>query len=145
MTMYEFDKSVGQPLDAPLHGEGAEAAKQLKHRLEALGLTHDHFLVEVDGSKVTVSGDAAMQDQKERILLALGNTEGVAQVEDLVDAGQEELRPRFVTVRDGETLSDLAERLYGDPNAGANLLRANEPMVSSLDQVCGGWVLRAPA
>ncbi|MEU6996214.1 BON domain-containing protein [Streptomyces sp. NPDC046465] len=144
MTTYEFRKTAGHALDAPLDAEGAKAAKQLKDRLEKLGLTHDHFVVEVEGTTVSVSGDAAVQEQKEKILLALGNTYGVTSVEDLVESGQEDIPPRFVTMGEGETLSDLALRVYGDRSAVGKLQRANAPLAPAPDQTSPGWVLRAP-
>lgn len=145
MKRYEFAEAAGQALDAPLEADGAKAARQLKDRLEELGLTYDHFLVEAEGSTVRVSGDAAMQEQKEKILLALGNTRGVTAVEDRVDAGQEEITPRFVTLREGETLIDVAARIYGDRAASVQLHRDNTPFWPDPGELCSGWVLRAPA
>jgi nucleoid-associated protein YgaU len=144
MQRYEFAKGTGQQLEVPLASEPDEAAAQLKGRLEELGLTHDHFKVSVDGFRVTVAGDAAMQEQKEKILLALGNIVGVAEVDDRVEAGQEGAVPRFVTVQEGETLSDVALRVYDDPAAVKRLLAANHPLLTDQHGVYPGQVLRAP-
>ncbi|MGW6062687.1 BON domain-containing protein [Streptomyces sp. NPDC055189] len=145
MVKYSFTTEAGHQLGVPLASEPDKAAAQLKGRLEDLGLTHDHFRVSVEGSKVTVAGDAAMQEQKEKILLALGNVVGVTEVEDRVDAGQEGLAPRFVTVQEGETLADVARRIYHDPAAGKRLLAANHPVLADANDLFPGLVLRAPA
>ncbi|MFH8484788.1 BON domain-containing protein [Streptomyces longisporoflavus] len=145
MARYSFTPGAGHRLEVPLSDEPDKAAAQLKGRLEDLGLTHDHFRVSVEGSEVTVSGDAAMQEQKEKILLALGNVVGVAEVEDRVAAGQEGLAPRFVTVHEGETLGDVALRVYGDPAAVGRLLPANHPILTDANEIYPGLVLRAPA
>ena len=144
MTRYEFTREAGHQLEAPLASEPVKAAAQLKERLEYLNLTRDHFRVSVEKFRVTVVGDAALQEQKEKILLALGNVAGVAEVEDRVAAGQEGLLPRFLTVKEGETLSDVALRAYDDPTAGKRLLTANHPMLTDGNAIYPGLVLRAP-
>ncbi|MEU6676119.1 BON domain-containing protein [Streptomyces sp. NPDC046925] len=145
MARYSFIAEAGHQLEVPLATEPDKAAAQLKGRLEDLGLTHDHFQVSVKGSKVTVAGDAALQEQKEKILLALGNVIGVTEVEDRVEAGQEGLAPRFVTVHEGETLGDVALRVYDDPAAAKRLLAENHPVVTDANGIYPGLVLRAPA
>ncbi|POX42649.1 peptidoglycan-binding protein LysM [Streptomyces sp. Ru73] len=150
MTTYEFVPEAGDRLRSdhqpagPLAAEPDAAAAQLKERLHQLELTCDHFHVAVDGTTAIVSGDAAVQEQKEKILLAVGNVVGVARVEDRITVGQEGLSPRFVTVRAGETLVDIAERIYGDAAFCPRLLEANRPLLSGMDQVYPGQVLRAP-
>ncbi|MEV8314775.1 BON domain-containing protein [Streptomyces sp. NPDC059900] len=145
MARYSFTPGAGHRLEVPLAAEPGKAAAQLKERLEGLGLTHDHFQVSVEGSTVTVAGDAAVQEQKEKILLALGNVIGVQEVEDRVDAGQEGLAPRFVTVHEGETLDDVALRIYDDPAAAKRLLAENHPVLTDANDIYPGLVLRAPA
>lgn len=144
-TLYSFAREVGHRLKVPLSAEPDKAAAQLKERIEELGLTDDHFRVSVEGATVVVVGDSAMQDQKEKILLALGNVEGVTEVEDRVAAGQEDIAPRFITVRDGETLDDVAARAYGTPDAVNRLLAANRPVVTGPGDIVAGLVVRAPA
>ncbi|MFI0241804.1 BON domain-containing protein [Streptomyces sp. NPDC016845] len=144
-TMYSFAREAGHRLKVPLSTEPDKAAAQLKERLEELKLTHDHFRVYVEEATVVVVGDSAMQDQKERIVLALGNTEGVTEVEDRVEAGQEDIAARFLTVRDGETLEDVAARAYDTPDAVRRLLAANHPVLTGPDDICAGLVVRAPA
>ncbi|MGW0902882.1 BON domain-containing protein [Streptomyces sp. NPDC002853] len=144
MMRYTFPREAGHQLKAALSGEPDRAAAQLKERLEQMELTHDHFRIRVEGSCVIVAGDSAMQEQKEHILLALGNVAGVTEVEDQVAAGQEGQVPRFVTVRDGESLGDVALRTYGDADVQP-LLRANRPALADAAGIYAGLVLRAPA
>ncbi|GAA2324524.1 BON domain-containing protein [Streptomyces kunmingensis] len=145
MATYTFGREAGHRLQVTLSDEPDKAAVQLKERLEELELTNDHFRVSVEGSTVVVAGDSAVQDQKEKILLALGNVEGVTAVEDRVTAGQEGIVPRFLTVQDGETLHDVAGRAYAGPDAVKRLLAANRPALSGADGIYAGLVVRAPA
>ncbi|MFD6620023.1 BON domain-containing protein [Streptomyces albidoflavus] len=144
-TTYSFAREAGHRLKVPLSTEPDKAAAQLKERLEELELTHDHFQVSVEGATVVVAGDSATQDQKEKILLALGNVDGVTEVEDRVAAGQEDIASRFLTVRDGETLGEVAARAYDTPDAARRLLTANHPVLADPADLHAGFVLRAPA
>ncbi|WP_051853174.1 hypothetical protein [Streptomyces aureocirculatus] len=64
-----------------------------------------------------MAGDATVQDQRDKILFALGNIAGVTAVDDRVQVGQEGITPRYLTVREGKTPRDVAVRAYGDPHA----------------------------
>ncbi|MEU6392950.1 hypothetical protein [Streptomyces sp. NPDC046939] len=62
-----------------------------------------------------------------------------------VAAGQEGIAPRFLTVRAGEGLADVAARAYSTPDAVRRLLAANRPAVSGPEDVHAGVVVRAPS
>ena len=81
MSLISFLKNVGEKLFGASEAQAAtpdELQKELaKHALSAENLT-----ITVDGDKVTVSGKAKSTEEAEKIVLALGNTVGVASVEN---------------------------------------------------------------
>ena len=96
------------------------------------------------GSIFAFSGEASSQEEKEKILLALGNVEGVAGVEDSITVAQAAPEARFVTVKKGDTLSAIAKAEYGNANAYMKIFEANKPMLSHPDKIYPGQVLRIP-
>ena len=57
----------------------------LKKEVEALGLAAKNLKIEVQGDKVRLTGKAVSQEEKEKAILAVGNVEGIATVEDDVE------------------------------------------------------------
>ncbi|MCY1534200.1 putative protein YgaU [compost metagenome] len=100
--------------------------------------------VSVEGEKVIVRGEVASQEEKEKILLALGNVAGVGEVEDQITVTTPAPEARFVTVKKGDTLSAIAKTEYGSANAYMKIFEANKPMLSHPDKIYPGQVLRIP-
>ncbi|MED5752237.1 peptidoglycan-binding protein LysM, partial [Enterobacter hormaechei] len=84
---------------------------------------------------VIASGEVASQEEKEKILLALGNVAGVSSVEDKITVAQAAPEARFVTVKKGDTLSAIAKAEYGNANAYMKIFEANKPMLSHPDKI----------
>lgn len=92
-----------------------------------------------------VSGEVASQEEKEKILLALGNISGVGSVEDQITVtGPAVVSAVFVTVKKGDTLSAIAKVQYGDANKYNKIFEANKPLLSHPDKIYPGQVLRIP-
>ena len=72
-------------------------------------------------TRVTVSGTAANTETAEKIALALGNTVGVAQVDNQLKATQAAPKPRC-TVQKGDNLWKIAEAQYGKGQGAKNTL-----------------------
>ena len=110
-----------------------------------MGLGNPNVQATVDGDKVTVTGEVGSQEEKEKILLALGNIAGVATVDDQITvAGPVAQAAQFVTVEKGDTLSAISKRVYGDPNKYQKIFEANKPLLSHPDKIYPGQVLRIP-
>lgn len=79
------------------------------------------------------------------MVLCCGNVQGVAHVDDAltVSAGQGD-SSRWYTVRSGDSLSKIAQDLYGDPNDHNRIFEANQPMLSDANRIYPGQVLRIP-
>ncbi|MDY3330426.1 MAG: peptidoglycan-binding protein LysM, partial [Pelistega sp.] len=110
-----------------------------KHQLNAEGLD-----ISVDGDKVTVKGQAASSEVSEKIAIALGNTLGVATVDNQLEVAQAAPESRFYTVVKGDTLSKISKEMYGDPNKYQKIFEANKPMLTHPDKIYPGQVLRIP-
>jgi nucleoid-associated protein YgaU len=124
--------------------EAAEAPKEevLKAELKDLGLNTEGVELKVEGDKVVVSGKAVDAATKEKIILAVGNSNGVAAVETSEDADTAEAV--FHTVAKGDTLSAIAKKTLGNANRYPEIFEANKPMLTHPDKIYPGQVLRIP-
>ncbi len=123
------------------------AAKAIAHYIATQQLTADGLAVEYDAlsSSVTVSGQAADQATKEKIVLCCGNVQGVHQVNDLLTVATPADESRWYTVAKGDTLSAIAKAHYGNANAYMKIFEANKPMLNHPDKIYPGQLLRIPA
>ena len=97
-----------------------------------------------DGT-ATVTGDVASQEDKEKILVAVGNVTGVGQVSDGVKVTQSGAESRFYTVKSGDTLSAISKAMYGSANDYQRIFEANKPMLTHPDNIYPVQVLIIPA
>ncbi|SDT66868.1 peptidoglycan-binding protein LysM [Pseudomonas granadensis] len=148
MSLFSFLKDAGEKILDALTPDKAEAnsAALTKHVQEALtGIDTSKIQVKVEGEKVIATGEAASQEEKEKILLALGNVAGVTGVDDQITVtGAVTAAAKFVTVEKGDTLSAISKRVYGDPNQYNKIFEANKPQLKSADKIYPGQVLRIP-
>jgi nucleoid-associated protein YgaU len=102
--------------------------------------------VQFDGasSVVTVSGQAADQATKEKIVLCCGNVAGVGSVADMMTVAQPADESQWHTVAKGDTLSAIAKKFYGNANAYQKIFEANTPMLKHPDKIYPGQLLRIP-
>lgn len=138
MSTFTFVQGAGERLPA------LDPETITKH-LSQVGLSASGIKVAVDGTTATVAGDIASQEGKEKILLAVGNICGIAQVEDTITVtGDAEPAARFVVVKQGDTLSSIATAEYGNSNMYNKIYEGNKPMLTSPSKAYPGMVLRIP-
>jgi nucleoid-associated protein YgaU len=89
------------------------------------------------------SGKAASQEMKEKVILAVGNVEGVAAVEEDMDGGEGD--GTFHTVEKGDTLWAIAAKTLGNGARYEEIFEANKPMLTHPDKIYPGQMLRIPA
>jgi nucleoid-associated protein YgaU len=144
MGLFKFIKDAG----AKLFGSGAQAAtnESLTKEVQGHGFDAGKLNIDVQGDRVKLSGQAMTQEEAEKIILSVGNTVGVAEVDtsDLkVQAPGTE--STMYTVKKGDTLWKIAEAHYGKGAKYTEIVKANTPPVKNPDLIQPGWVLRIPA
>lgn len=143
MGLISFVKNVGEKI---FGGSEAQAATpdELKKELDKHGLNADDLDIAVDGDKIVVKGTTADSSTAEKIAIALGNTIGVAEVDNQLTTENKDSESNFYTVVSGDTLSKIAKAQYGDANDYMKIFEANKPMLTHPDKIYPGQVLRIP-
>jgi nucleoid-associated protein YgaU len=147
MSLFSFVKEAGEKLIDLLTPGNADASDELKKHIESVGLGNPNVHATVDGDKITLTGEVASQEEKEKVVLAAGNISGVGSVDDqlTVAAGAPAVAAaKFVTVEKGDTLSAISKRVYGDANKYQKIFDANKPMLKDVNKIYPGQVLRIP-
>jgi len=180
MGFFDFVKGAGEKLfgsSAPAE-EAAKAdpakpafdpaftAQQLANKVTKLGLPIEDLAVGFADGTASVEGRVPSREVAEKVVLQLGNTTIVEQVEDRLtvvapppppevveDAAPEvaaeppapEPPPAvFYTVKRGDTLSKIAKSHYGTWKRYPEIFEANRPMLEHPDRIYPGQVLRIP-
>ena len=125
--------------------ENEKAASKLEQTIKDLNLKADNLKIYIENDMAVVSGKALDQATREKIILVVGNSEGIAQVDDRMDVQNAEPEAVFHTVERGDTLSKISKEHYGDANQYPLIFEANKPMLQDPDKIYPGQVLRIPA
>ncbi len=159
MGLFDFVKSAGRKLGlvAPEKVEAAgkspdevkadaerTMAKALAAEVKSHNLQVEDLRVEYAGGKAVVYGKTPSQAEREKVVLAIGNTEGVGQVDDRIEVVTPEPEAQFHTVERGDTLSKIAKKYYGNAMKYPVIFEANKPMLTDPDKIYPGQVLRIP-
>jgi nucleoid-associated protein YgaU len=158
MGLFSFLKDAGAKLfgkdDAPKEKSAVDqmadevARKQkealLKSLAEGMGIEVENLSVSYDGDTVTVWGQVQSQADKEKIILTLGNVNGVAAVDDRMSVVIPEPEADFYEVKKGDSLSKIAKEFYGNAMKYPVIFEANKPMLKDPDLIYPGQVLRIP-
>lgn len=151
MGLFSFIKNAG----AKVFGIGkttaeeaaeaaAEKAAKLTNAVEALELKVEGLNITVDDDLATVYGEAENQATREKVILVIGNTEGIASVDDQMTTAIQEPEAQFHTVVSGDSLSKIAKKYYGNAMKYPVIFEANKPMLTDPDKIYPGQVLRIP-
>jgi nucleoid-associated protein YgaU len=148
MGLFSFIKNAGAKvfgIGKTTEEEAKDKANALADAVETLGFEVRDMNVEVEGDTAIVWGEADSQETREKVVLVLGNTEGIANVDDRMTVAIEEPQAQFHTVVSGDSLSKIAKKYYGDAMKYPVIFEANKPMLKSPDLIYPGQVLRIPA
>ncbi len=155
MGLMSFFKGVGEKIfgsdvkeaektAAPEQVATLKAGALLKH-VQDLGLAYNKLTVKVADHTVILEGEVATQEDSEKIGLAVGNVEGVHEVDNNLVVAEPKPEAKYHTVESGDTLSKIAKEYYGDMMKYPVIFEANKPMLKSPDLIYPGQVLRIPA
>lgn len=159
MGLFSFLKNAGSKVlkdaasknDAAAAGAAANEAEAntrtaglLKSVVESTGIGVENLDLEYDDGTVTVYGQTTSVDDKEKIVLILGNVDGVAAVDDRISVSTPPPTSQFYEVQSGDSLSKIAKQFYGDPMKYNEIFEANQPMLKDPNQIYPGQTLRIP-
>jgi nucleoid-associated protein YgaU len=135
-------KQAGTVLDEA--AERAAKINALRDHVLSMNLDIQNFDLEIDEDKVTVYGQAQSQAVKEKVVLTVGNVEGISSVDDRISVVIPEPEAQFYEVQSGDSLSKIAKKYYGDAMKYNAIFEANTPMLKHPDKIYPGQVLRIP-
>lgn len=150
MGLFSFIKGAGAKLfskkEKTVETSTAAPTREdlLKAEVSRLGLPVNDLCVEF-ADHVIVSGVTDTNSNREKIILAVGNVEGVASVSDDISVTNPEPESTFHEVKSGDTLSKISKEVYGDPMKYNVIFEANRPMLEHPDKIYPGQILRIPA
>jgi len=151
MGLFSFVKNAGTKIfgkkeetAAPVEQKKQIRAQALIDYIKALGLTYQTIKVTVNDDDVKVEGKVTHQAEAEKIILAIGNVEGVDQVHNLMEVVTPAPQAKYYTVVKGDSLSKIAKAFYGDAMKYPVIFEANKPMLSDPNKIYPGQVLRIP-
>jgi nucleoid-associated protein YgaU len=127
-----------------LKEEEENAAFKLEETINDLQLKVDGLKVKIKGEMAIVKGIALDQTTKEKVVLVIGNNEGISVVDDQMTVENPEPEAQFHTVINGDTLGKIAKKYYGNPMKYPIIFEANQPMLTNPDKIYPGQVLRIP-
>lgn len=150
MGLISFIKNAG----SKIFGKSEEKKEQEKAALilayiQGFGFDVKNIQVTVDDETVTLTGEVDTQENKNKIIVAAGNVEGISKVEDNLTVLKPvevivEPEKQFYTVVSGDTLSKIAKQVYGNANKYPIIFEANTPMLKHPDKIYPGQVLVIP-
>ena len=159
MGLYSFIKNAGAKVfgigktDAEEAAEAlaakrkaeADAASKMEETIGDLQLEVENLNIKIEDDTATISGMAYNQATKEKVVLVVGNSNGIATVDDQMTVEHVEPEAQFHTVVSGDTLGEIAKIYYGNAMKYPEIFEANKPMLKSPDLIYPGQVLRIPA
>lgn len=149
MGLFSFIKGAGKKIfkkkeSAPQLTEEQEKIQGLQNTVKDLGLPVSGLKIDL-AEQVIVEGQCETNADREKVILALGNVEGVGAVADNITVTNPEPESVFHEVKIGDTLSKISKEVYGDPMKYNIIFEANKPMLSHPDKIYPGQILRIPA
>jgi nucleoid-associated protein YgaU len=138
MVLFNFAKKAGEKMAEALSDGGISDIFK-KNKLDDKGVE-----VKTEGEKVILNGKVKTQEEAEKIIIAAGNNEGVAEVESNIEVEEPAPEAKMYEVQSGDSLSRIAKEFYGDAMKYPVIFEANKPMLTDPDKIYPGQMLRIP-
>ncbi|WP_412987179.1 peptidoglycan-binding protein LysM [Pontimicrobium sp. IMCC45349] len=139
----EAAEAAAAAAEAKLKAE-ATAASNLEETVRDLQLEVENLNIHIANDTATITGAAYDQATKEKVVLVVGNSAGIATVDDQMTVENVEPEAKFHTVESGDTLGKIAKTYYGNAMKYPVIFEANKPMLKDPDLIYPGQVLRIP-
>lgn len=137
-------EEAAEAAEAKLKAEAAAAAS-LQETVGDLQLQVENLNIHIVDDTATITGMAYDQATKEKVVLVVGNSNGIATVDEQMTVEHAEPEAQFHTVVSGDTLGKIAKNYYGNAMKYPVIFEANKPMLTDPDKIYPGQVLRIPA
>ncbi len=152
MGLFSFIKGVGEKIFTKKEKEATTPsvenhelkASELLDHVKRLGLSYDVLSIKLRGDDVVLEGSVTSQSDSEKIVLAVGNVDGVDTVDNQMTVAELAPESTFHTVVKGDTLSKISKMYYEDANKYNAIFEANKPMLKDVNKIYPGQVLRIP-
>jgi len=150
MGLISFLKGAGEKVfgksEAVREKEKAEA---IVNHINKYGLKVKDLAVSVDDETVTLGGEVSSIIEKNKVVVAAGNVDGISAVNDnlvlnIPEPVAVEPEKQFYTVVKGDYLSKISKRVYGDAMKYNIIFEANRPMLTDPNKIYPGQVLVIP-
>lgn len=169
MGLFDFARNIGKKIGLtddepdPKDAKAVQLANQrrsiaLTGEIKGLGLDIKNLKVAFAAGKAIIEGQAASPQIVHKAVVALGNIEGVNQVNsrltvpppprpataEAAPVAVEPPPPILYTVKSGDSLSLISKALYGPIHLYPAIFEANQPMIKDIDEIFPGQVLTIP-
>jgi len=135
MGLFDFVKEMGEKMDAQM---------DLAKKINDSGIEVQDMEADLENGIARVSGVVNSLADKEKLIVLVGNTEGVEQVDEDLKIAVSEKESKFYTVKSGDSLSKIAKEFYGNAMKYMVIFEANKPMLKDPNRIYPGQVLRIP-
>lgn len=149
MGLFSFIKNTGEKVFGGSE-TSEEKAQKVKDHVSKYGFDLSKVNFTAEGDKIHLSGTAKNLDEKQRLLTAAGNVDGVEGVEDNLTLAEPlkfelpDISKMMYTVKSDDNLSKISKEVYGDANKYNTIFEANKPMLVDVDKIYPGQVLYIP-
>lgn len=149
MGLFSFIKNAGEKIFGGSESP-EEKAQKVKDHVSKYGFDLSQVTFSATEDQVTLSGTVKNLDEKQKILAAAGNVDGISEIHDELTLAEPlkfeflEISKTMYTVKSGDNLSKIAKEVYGDPNKYTIIFEANKPMLTHPDKIYPGQVLYIP-
>ena len=147
MGLFDFLKGKKTAAPAPVRSSADLAAakeSELKRIIDNLSLSESKLDVEFRNGVATVYGESKSSSEKEKVVMTLGNIDGVRRVDDRISLIEQEPQEVIYEVQGGDSLSKIAKRHYGDPMKYMEIFNANKDILKDPNMIHPGQKLRIP-
>ncbi len=121
-----------------------KASSALENVVRQMNIPVNNLDVKFSAGLATISGETETQEVAEKAILAVGNVNGVSQVDNRIEVLNKEPEAVYYTVQSGDYLSKIAKAQYGNASKYNVIFEANRPMLEHPDKIYPGQVLRIP-
>ena len=154
MGLISFIKNAGEKIFGKKQEIVVDKSALILNHIRSYGLDITEIQAQVVDDLVILTGKVDTIANKNRIIVAAGNVEGISRVEDrlvvlpkgstIPVAEIKEPEEQYYTVVPGDSLSKIAKKFYGNANKYPVIFEANTPMLKHPDKIYPGQVLVIP-